>query len=218
MAGLVGSALDAKVKVMIMTTTVIGEDLSVDHNRTLIGYNNFLRVLAREKHCPLADVDADFRETLGSPNRGPGAILTADGVHLNPHGEELAASRVLKTFGLTQEQVDRLHESWRNIPDAWELRANYDKGNGKMFLVRKLITIRQYERLQQMGAAKKQSTEELVGALHADNIASLIKPRGEIDSYDAIFERKLQEGLQPTLQASFGSDVDRLLKPDNPGV
>ena len=66
-------------------------------------YNVFLRNIAKEKGCLLADVDADFREAIHA-KRGP---LTADGVHLNPHGEQIMASRILKTFGLTQNQSRR---------------------------------------------------------------------------------------------------------------
>ncbi len=151
---LVDAALAAGVKVVILTTSVIGEDFGLDHNRTLVAYNKFLRDLAKEKHCLVADIDADCRQALKS-NVGGQAMLTADGVHLNPHGEELFAGCVLRTFGIAPDRIEKLKESWRDIPDAWQLRANYDKGNGKMFLVQKLLTIGQFERLQRLAAAKK---------------------------------------------------------------
>jgi lysophospholipase L1-like esterase len=205
---LVEKALAAKVAVIILTTTVIGEGLNEGHNQTLVSYNQFLRTLAREKRCLLADVDADFREALKSSR---GGTLTADGVHLNPHGDQMVADRVLKTFGFTQAQLDPLHETWRDIPDAWQLRANYDKGMGKMFLVQKLLTIRQYEQLQQIAAKKKRSVHEMVRDLHANNIATYIKPRGEFETYDAIFEKKRQGELQPRLQAAFDRQIRQIL-------
>jgi hypothetical protein len=170
--------------------------------------NQFLRTLAREKRCVLADVDADFRTALKSTKRP----LTTDGVHLNPHGDQVVASCVLKALGLTRKQIDQLQESCRDVPDAWLLRANHDKGMGKMFLVQKPLTIRQYERLQQLADEKKVSVLQLVGELHKDNVYSFIKPRGDVESYDAIFERKLQAGLQPKLQAMFDKQIDRLLR------
>jgi lysophospholipase L1-like esterase len=206
---LVEKALNAKVKVMILTTTVIGEGLNEPHNQTLVKYNQFLRALAREKHCVLADVDADFRAALRSGRRDP---ITSDGVHLNPHGDQIVASGILRAFGLTQKQIDQLHETWRDIPDAWLLRANHDKGMGKFFLVQKRLTIRQYERLQDIAGKKKQSVQELVCALHRDNIFSFIKPQGKIESYDAIFEKKLEGELLPKLQTMFDSQIIKLLR------
>ncbi len=206
--GLVDRALEAKVKVVILTTTVIGEDLNEGHNQTLVRYNQFLRSLARKKRCVLADVDADFRTALRSTKRP----LTTDGVHLNPHGDQVVASCVLKALGLTREQLDRLQESCRDIPNAWLLRANHDRGMGKMFLVQKQLTIRQYERLERLADEKKLSVLQLVAELHRDNIYSFIKPRGAIESYDAIFEKKLQTGLQPKLQAMFDEQINRLLR------
>ena len=41
------------VKVMILTATVIGEDLDNENNRKLIPYNEFLRQLAKKKKCKL---------------------------------------------------------------------------------------------------------------------------------------------------------------------
>ena len=80
-----------------------------------------------------------------------------------------------------------------------------------MFLVHKLLTIRQYERLEQIAIKKKQSVHEMVGELHRDNILSTIRPRGDIESFDAIFAKKLQSDLQPKLQTRFNSQIEVLL-------
>ena len=105
-----------------------------------------------------------------------------------------------RPFGFTQKQIEQLQESWRDIPDAWLFRANHDKGMGSIFLVEKLLTIRQYERLQQMAVKKKQSVEEMAGVLHRGNILTFVKPEGDIESYEAIFEKKLQNG--PTVEVA----------------
>jgi hypothetical protein len=121
------------------------------------------------------------------------------------------AGRVLETLGLPQGRIDALQESWRDIPDAWLLRANYDKGMGKFFLVEKRLTIRQYEQLQRVADRNKQSVHELVHALHAKNIFAFIKPRGDFESYDAIFAMKRQGELQPKIQAAFDAEITQLL-------
>ena len=46
----------AGIKVMILTATMIGEDPERELNKNLIPYNDFLRQIAKERNCPLADL------------------------------------------------------------------------------------------------------------------------------------------------------------------
>ena len=78
----------AGVKVLILTATVIGEDLTNANNTVLGTYNDFLRSLAKEKKCPLADLNAMFQEAIKASGK-PGRVLTSDGVHMNPTGDQL---------------------------------------------------------------------------------------------------------------------------------
>ncbi|MEI6655068.1 MAG: SGNH/GDSL hydrolase family protein [Verrucomicrobiota bacterium] len=96
----------AGVKVVILTSTMIGEDQPNPNNQKLVAYNEFLRELAKEKKCLLADLNADMQAAIAKA--GPdkkGNILTSDGVHMNPAGNVMMASGVLKAFGLTDEQI-----------------------------------------------------------------------------------------------------------------
>ena len=96
----------AGIKVMILTSTMIGEDQPNPNNQKLIAYNNFLRELAKEKKCLLADLNADMQAAIAAA--GPdkkGNLLTADGVHMNPAGNVMMATGVLKAFGLSAEQI-----------------------------------------------------------------------------------------------------------------
>ena len=98
----------AGVKVMILTSTMIGEDQPNANNQKLIAYNDFLRELAKEKKCLLADLNADMQAAIAKA--GPdkkGNLLTGDGVHMNPAGNVMMATGVLKAFGLSAEQITK---------------------------------------------------------------------------------------------------------------
>jgi lysophospholipase L1-like esterase len=104
----------AGVKVVILTATVIGEDLDNDYNKKLSSYNKFLRSLAKEKKCLLADVNAMFQKLI-SANPNPGLVLTSDGVHMNTDGDKVMATCILRAFGLNIGQMKKAEESWNDI-------------------------------------------------------------------------------------------------------
>jgi len=107
----------AGVKVMILTATMIKEAQTNDLNQKLVPYNEFLRTLAAEKKCLLADLNADMQAAIAKA--GPdkkGNLLTSDGVHMNPAGNEMMALGVLKAFGLNEEQLEKAKKSWEAIP------------------------------------------------------------------------------------------------------
>lgn len=103
---IVEKAQAAGVKVMLLTATVIGEDLDNENNKKLAEYNAFLKELAVSKKCLLADLNADMQKVLKA-NKAPGLRLTSDGVHMNAAGDKLMAEGILKTFGLTDEQIKK---------------------------------------------------------------------------------------------------------------
>jgi len=106
----------AGVKVMILTSTMIKETQTNELNQKLVPYNDFLRTLAAEKKCLLADLNADMQAAIAKA--GPekkGNILTGDGVHMNAAGNEMMALGVLKAFGLTEEQLQKAQKSWAEI-------------------------------------------------------------------------------------------------------
>jgi len=105
----------ADVKVMILTSTMIGEDEPNKNNQTLIGYNEFLKELAKEKKCLLADLNADMQAAIAaSEDKKGGKLLTGDGVHMNPTGNKMMATGVLKAFGLSAEQIEKAQASWES--------------------------------------------------------------------------------------------------------
>jgi lysophospholipase L1-like esterase len=103
----------ADIQVMILTSTMIGEDEPNANNQKLAGYNEFLRELAKEKKCLLADLNADMQAEIAKAGADKkGNLLTTDGVHMNPAGNKMMATGVLKGFGLSAEQLKKAQESW----------------------------------------------------------------------------------------------------------
>lgn len=101
----------AGVKVMILTSTMIGEDQPNENNQKLAGYNDFLRALTKEKKCLLADLNADMQAAVRAAGSKEN-ILTTDGVHMNPAGNKLMAEGVLKAFGLDAAQLEKARKAW----------------------------------------------------------------------------------------------------------
>ena len=103
----------AGIKVMILTSTMIGEDQPNANNQKLAPYNEFLRTLATEKKCLLADLNAEMQAAIAKAGADKkGNILTGDGVHMNPAGNQMMATGVLKGFGLSAEQLEKAKASW----------------------------------------------------------------------------------------------------------
>jgi lysophospholipase L1-like esterase len=103
----------AGIKVMILTSTMIGEDEPNKNNKNLIPYNEFLKILAKEKDCLFADLNADMQAAISaSTDKKKGKLLTSDGVHMNPDGNKMMATGVLKAFGLSSAQLKKAQKSW----------------------------------------------------------------------------------------------------------
>ena len=124
---IIDKAQAANIKVMVLTSTMIGEDPERELNKNLIPYNAFLREIAKEKKCLLADLDQDMQEALkkipdaagkarmfGEPNykRNIKNKLTTDGCHMNTLGNAMMAKGILRAFGLSEEKIAAAKESW----------------------------------------------------------------------------------------------------------
>lgn len=110
---IVDQCQDAGVKVVILTSTMIGEDKDNPNNKKLAIYNGFLRELAKEKKCLLADLNTDMQSIIEtSSDKKNGKLLTSDGVHMNPDGNKMMAVGVLRAFGLNAEQVKAAQAAW----------------------------------------------------------------------------------------------------------
>jgi lysophospholipase L1-like esterase len=148
----------AGIKVVIMTATVINENLSMDDNQKLIPYNDFLRQLAAARHLPLADENAAFRSALVGHDVHP-PYLTEDGVHPNSSGSQVMAQTLLGAFGASPAQLDEVRQAWMAIPDG----AFAYSGFG--FSVNQPITIAQFNALQAVAAAHNESVQTLLDSV-----------------------------------------------------
>lgn len=124
---IIDRAQAAGIKVMILTSTMIGEDPERELNRNLIPYNAFLKEIAGKKKCLLADLNKEMQETLRKIPDVPGKArmfgepkyerniknkLTTDGCHPNARGHVMMAKGVLRAFGLSEEKIAAAEKSW----------------------------------------------------------------------------------------------------------
>ena len=112
---MIDQAQAAGIKVLILTPTGNGEDLQSEQNKNLVLYCEFLSALAKERGLRIADLNSDVRAVLRANPRQK-LLLTVDGTHMNPKGDELMATGVLKAFGLNAEQLAKARETWAGMP------------------------------------------------------------------------------------------------------
>jgi lysophospholipase L1-like esterase len=109
---IVEKAQAAGVQPVILTATVIKEDLNMPENKALAPFNDFLRQLAKDKKLRLADLNVTFQERIKAANTPGKNAFTVDGVHMNGEGNKLMALGILKAFGLDEAQLKKAQESW----------------------------------------------------------------------------------------------------------
>jgi lysophospholipase L1-like esterase len=124
---IIDMAQAAGIKVMVLTSTMIGEDQSKELNQMMIPYNDFLRQTAKEKGCLLADLNADMQAALKTIPDVPGKPktfgkyfyggdlqnkLTSDGCHMNALGNKMMARGILRAFGMTDAQLAEAEKGW----------------------------------------------------------------------------------------------------------
>ena len=162
---IVDQAQAAGVKVVILTSTMIREDQATAENQKLVPYNEFLRALATEKKCLLADLNADMQAAIAEAAKaGPvkGNVLTSDGVHMAYPGNEMMASGVLKGFGLDAAELSKAKEAWLDLPGTSNVAA-------KMALTR-----RQMQQLEKLAAARKTTANALIDGEFAKMVTTLL--------------------------------------------
>lgn len=117
----------AGIKVMVLTSTMIGEDPSKELNQDMMVYNEFLREIAKQRELPLADLNADMQARLATIPDVPGKPknfgkffyggdvknkLTTDGCHMNAEGNKMMARGILKAFGMSDAEMAKAQKAW----------------------------------------------------------------------------------------------------------
>ncbi len=111
-SAIVDAAQAVGVKPVLLTATVIKEDLATPENQKLAPYNEFLRKLAVDKKLPMADLNSQFQDKIKALNKPDQKVLTSDGVHMNTEGNKLMAIGVLKAFQLSEAELKKAEASW----------------------------------------------------------------------------------------------------------
>lgn len=158
---IIDQAQAAGIKVMILTATVITEQEDNANNQKLAAYNDFLRALAKEKGCLLADLNADMWAALKTSTE-KGNALTVDGVHMNAQGNCLMATGVLRAFGLTEPELLKAREGWRSIPNAIDLQGHHG------------VTLAQFDQLKAKADRQNCSVADLVNQAFSATISNLL--------------------------------------------
>ncbi len=166
MAEIVSRAQSSGIKVMILTATVIGEDLDNAKNQTLAGYNGYLRELAGQKKCLIADLGAQMQNAIrkaAAQSMTNGALFTVDGVHMNPHGNILMASGILSAFGFDETRIKTLQAEWLDVPKACTITVKSD------------VSIREYQKLEEAARGGNANIQKFLDAKFRQDIDELLK-------------------------------------------
>ena len=165
---IVDKAQAAKIGVIILTATVINEDIGNANNEKLKDYNAFLKTLAAEKKCALADLNGDLQVALEQGEKAGkkrGNMLTRDGVHMNPHGDMIMATGVLKAMGLNEAQLTKAREFWLDIPKSCSVTPS--------------ISLRDFLLLDEIAAKEGSNAKDVSDALLAKAIQEKAKTLGD---------------------------------------
>jgi len=163
---IVTKAQAAGIKVVILTSTMIMEAPAGDLNQKLIPYNEFLRSLAKEKGLPLADLNAAMQDTLAAEKAKlpqlKGNYLTVDGVHMNPVGDQMMATAILKTWGVTDAQMADATKAWDELGASAPVTINAP------------LTVSQYLQLRALAASQNTTVEALMNQAIAHSVQALL--------------------------------------------
>ena len=163
---IVEKAQAAGIKVMILTATMITENPKEPNNQKLAAYNDFLRDLAKEKKCLLADLNASMQKDLDELEKAGkkrGTLLTSDGVHMNPYGNQMMAEGVLRGFGLDDAAAAKAKSAWLDIPGGISVNASAR------------LTLRQYQALEALAAKEGKSVQALLQSALDRDVAEILK-------------------------------------------
>jgi lysophospholipase L1-like esterase len=98
---LVQALRDAGIQLILMTTSVLGEDLKSKRNGFLKDYNRFIRELAGREGLRVVDVNRAFQDAYDRAATYKQTIsLTTDGVHPNLQGHAIIARTFMTELGL----------------------------------------------------------------------------------------------------------------------
>ncbi|MBE9094171.1 SGNH/GDSL hydrolase family protein [Tychonema sp. LEGE 07203] len=105
------AAKAAGIRVVLLSPTPIREILDGPENRRLQEYVAAMREIALKNQCLFIDLNAPFREVIGTYQKHAGKtlnLLAADGVHPNPSGYRIIAFTILRGLGVPAKDIENL--------------------------------------------------------------------------------------------------------------
>ena len=109
---IVEKAAAAGAKVVLLTSTPIGENPKLGTNLAGETFNQVLKKIATEKKVAIADLGAAFWAELKTKGVVGKNVLTTDGVHMNPEGNKVMARGVSKAFGASEAELKKAEDAW----------------------------------------------------------------------------------------------------------
>ena len=209
-SSIVDQCQQARVKVLILTPTLLKEELDNPPNKTLAGYVDFLRTLSKEKHCPIADLNTIFQQAIRNHRNftgKEGRFLTVDGIHMNPDGNFLMATGVLTAMGCSPEQIAKAQAAWQRMPVAPPITATCEVSPGKNLQVSCPLTLEEFHRFRDSVTPANAQLGDVMNAELSAEIKSLVGPGREFANPEAIFQTKKERQVTQVLNERFGKWV-----------
>jgi acyl-CoA thioesterase-1 len=100
---MVMEAKAAGIRVVMLSPSVVYEDLNCEENKRMNLYVEAQKKLAQKEQVPFVNLFKSFKSVISAFQKESGRtqlLLTTDGVHLNDQGNTLFASNILKTLGV----------------------------------------------------------------------------------------------------------------------
>jgi lysophospholipase L1-like esterase len=184
----------AGVKVIILTPSLYKDvDPENETNQKAAAYVAYLRQQAEQRNLPLVDINAAHRAEIArlKNENSPRKTLLYDGIHMAPRGNLMMAASLLKTLGLTDEQIAKARERW--------LEAGY----------RRPITVWRDMNVRQLENAEAFAAREKIA--YVDTVVQPLWERALATAAKAAPPNADMDTIRKAAQIQYGKDLDTLL-------
>lgn len=114
LTAMVQAATSKAIPVLLLSPTIIQEDLSSQENQRISQYIAVMREVALQYRCQFIDLNIPFRHVISTYQRYGGQgqnLLTRDGIHPNIAGHQIIAYNILKGWGVPEPKIQSLKVS-----------------------------------------------------------------------------------------------------------
>lgn len=118
---MVNMAQEAKIRVILLTPTLIHEDLKTPENQRLKIYVEAEKQIAQDRKCTLIDMHRLFNVAIEHRPKDvsdPTRWLTSDGVHMKAEGDALMAIGMLRGLGIHRNSMKKAQHKPTKEPEA----------------------------------------------------------------------------------------------------